>query len=94
LSVNYGRNRFIKSTPQEWLAAPDSLSADDADFRSTRAETRKVFAEKLAKNLRRRSLSESLVESSFKLDLLSDGIRDQSNKSYFHTCNSEQKKLK
>jgi hypothetical protein len=47
------------------MALPETLTDDDRDFRTARIENRKVFAEKVSRNLRRRSFSESMSCSSF-----------------------------
>ena len=60
---------------QDWMALPQSLTVDDLDFHAARNENRKLITKKLAQNLRRRSLSESLCDVTWNLDLLSDGIK-------------------
>jgi hypothetical protein len=58
---------------QEWIAIPDSsipdaeADPDVLDFRVARTESRKVMTKKLAKNLRRRSLSESICDVTYNL---------------------------
>ena len=57
------------------MALPQSLTVEDLDFHAARNENRKMITKKLAQNLRRRSLSESLCDVKWNLDLLSDGIK-------------------
>ncbi len=78
LELGFDIDSDFKNTLQEWMQFTDSLPEEEQEFLNKKSTNRQRVVRCIAKSLRRRSLSESLSESTFRFEQIAHGIKCKS----------------